>query len=286
MQPLFEKIPLTQLSSYQIREFKLPQFDMPLHFHPELELTWIVAGKGKRIVGDSIADYGEGDLVLIGSGLSHFWYSDKEYAKQKPSHSVVIHFKEGFLGEQFFKVPEMINIHRLLEKADRGISIGHGLRNMVTQRMQDLLVLEGSEKIFGLLAILNILAQSDNHTLLSSLGFNPYVNSLDCERINKVSHYVLENFASEASLAEAASIIHMKAPAFCFYFKKRTCKNFSQFVNEIRIGHVCKLLMETEMPISEICFASGFNNLSNFNRRFRELHQVSPSVYRKKVNLS
>lgn len=286
MKPLFEKIPLTQQSSFEIREFKLPQFDMPLHFHPELELTWIVAGKGRRIVGDSIADYDEGDLVMIGPNLSHYWYSDKEYAKAKPSHSVVIHFNEDFVGKQFFRLPEMTSIHKLLKKTSRGIKVDHSVRDEITGRMQKLLTLDGSRRIFDLLDILDILAQSDNHVLLSSQGFNQYVNSVDCERVNKVCQYVFENFTAEVNLNKAASIIHMNPPAFCFYFKKRTCKNFSQFVNEIRIGHACKLLMETEKTVLEICFASGFNNLSNFNRRFKELHQVSPSVYRKRVTLS
>jgi AraC-like DNA-binding protein len=282
MKALLEKIPVTEQGSFTVREFKLPFFDAPLHFHPEYELTLIVAGQGKRIVGDSIVDFGPGDLALLGSNLPHYWHSDKQcQSSVLSSQSIVIQFSPQFLGQGFFLIPEMTSVKKLLDKAQQGLTFHENTRGEAACRMQKLLQLNGAKQLFELFALLDFLACSPGQQQIASSGFSEYADTFDCERINSVCQYVFNNFTEEVTITHAASLAHLSVPAFCYYFKKRTRRNFSQFVNQIRIGHACKLLIETNRTISEICYASGFRNLSNFNRRFKEIQHKSPQEYRR-----
>ena len=283
MKALLEKIPATEQGSFTVREFKLPLFDAPLHFHPELELTLIKAGQGKRLVGDSITDFASGDLALLGSNVPHYWHSNKQYPADRGlvAHAIVIQFDFNFLGPGFFQVPEMANIRKLLDNAQQGLTFNENTRAETACRMQNLLHLNGAKRLFEWLALLDFLASSPGQQQIASAGFSQYTDTFDCERINNVCQYVFNFFTEEVTIAHAASLAHLSVPAFCYYFKKRTRRNFSQFVNETRIGHACKLLIETNRTIAEICYASGFRNLSNFNRRFKEIQHQSPQEYRR-----
>ena len=282
MRALLEKIPATEQGSFSVREFKLPFFDAPLHFHPEYELTLIVAGHGKRIVGDSISDFEPGDFALLGSDLPHYWHSDKPYQTGKLlSHAIVIQFHPQFLGSHFFQIPEMAPTRKLLDRAKQGLTFDEATRLETAGRMQQLLLLSGARQLLELLALLDFLANTVRSQQLASAGFSQYADTHDSERINKVCQYVFNSFTEEVAIDHAASLTHLSVPAFCYYFKKRTRRSFSQFVNEIRIGHACKLLIETNRTVSDICFASGYRNLSNFNRRFKEIKHASPLEYRR-----
>lgn len=285
MRILFEKIPVTpDANCFTVREFKLPVFDTPLHVHPECELTYIIEGEGKRVVGDSIADYRSGDLVLIGANVPHCWYSDAvAQPSDRLSHSVVVQFTPSFLGTSFFQLPEMTLINRLLDSASRGLRIDPQIQTDIATRMTLLLTERGARRIINLLDILTLIADVDSHQFLASSGFSYVTNPSDSERINQVFRYVFDHFQGDVNLAQASAIANMNPPAFCYYFKKRTRRSFSEFVNEIRIGHACKLLMETDKTVSEICYESGFNNLAYFNRRFLKSQQVPPTTYRMQV---
>lgn len=281
MRLLFEKILLDQRASFAMREFRLPAFDSPLHVHPELELTLILDGRGKRIVGDSVEDYEPGDLVLVGPNLPHCWHTER--ARQRPNewaHSWVIQFNPAALGEAFWSLPEMMLLNRFLQQADRGLLIAPELGETITRQMQVLFQLDGSRRLLAMLELFDGIAQVTGHKPLASPNFQSYTDKRDCDRINLVYEYVFTHFTEDISLTTAAERLHMSKSAFCGYFLRRTRRKFSQFVNEVRIGHACKLLMETDQSIADIGFASGFKNLSNFNRRFRELRQVSPLAYR------
>lgn len=285
MRLLFEKIQLDQRASFLVREFRLPAFDSPLHVHPELELTYILSGRGKRIVGDSVLDYEPGDLVLVGPNLPHCWHSDlKRHHPSEWAHSLVIQFDPTALGPAFWSLPELANAQKLIDASARGLLIAPSLIAPTADQMQDLLTLDGSRRLFALLALLDQLAHAPGHEPLASPGFQPFADNRDYDRINRVYQYVFANFTEEINLSQAAGLLHMSKPAFCGYFLRRTRRTFSDFVNEIRIGHACKLLMETDRSVADIAFASGYKNLSNFNRRFRELRQVSPLTYRQRVN--
>lgn len=284
MRLLHEKIQLDQKASFLVREFRLHAFDSPLHVHPELELTYILSGRGKRIVGDSVANYEPGDLVLVGPNLPHYWYSDlKQHQPGEWAHSLIIQFDPARFGASFWLLPEMAPIRQLIELTNRGLQIDAAVVSHTREQMQRLLTLTSSQRLMALIELLESLSQSKAHQPLASPDIQPLTDNRDCDRINQVYQYVLMHFTEEVNLSSASALLHMSKSAFCGYFLRRTRRTFSHFVNEVRVGHAAKLLMGTDWSVAEIGFASGFKNLSNFNRRFRELKQESPLAYRRRT---
>ncbi len=255
-------------------------FNYPYHFHPELELTLILHGAGKRFVGDSIEDFSAGDLVLLGKNLPHCWL---DYGKNPEEvKAVVIQFSEDCFGKDFFKLPEMERCQRLLVKASKGIFFHSGVGH-IRGKMAALPSLSNVHKLVSLIDILNDLAalRPANSKVLSKIDYAFRSESSLFTRINKVYDFVYQNFKGEIRLDELADLVHMNVSAFCHYFKKSTGKTFSQFVNEIRIGYACKLLIETDFTVAQVCFECGYNGLSNFNKVFKAITLYSPLNYRK-----
>lgn len=278
MYTYFEKIPLSEKISFYAKELDLPQFDAPRHFHPEYELMCVQESTGKRFVGDNMSQYVAGDLVLLGPNLPHYWHNDEpEKTKVK---ALVVQFRDDFPGDSFLQKLEMQELRRMLERSSRGIHFSNEISNKVMPQVNQLLHLRGFDRVILILSILNQLSHDPSFELLASARFVPETDLYDCEKINKIHQYILKNYRESIKIDEAASLVNLTKSAFCHYFKKRTRKNFSRFVNEMRIGHASKLLVETDYSISEICYDSGFRNLSNFNRRFKEINEISPQDYR------
>ena len=285
MQVYYEKIPIADKSSFYAKELKMPQFDAPRHFHPEFELMYVLESRGKRFVGDSISDYKENDLVFLGPNLPHYWYKESGFKSDKDVHAIVVQFGQDFPGPDFLNKLEMRQMKRLFEKSERGCMFSLDTALRAKPLLLQLLALNGFERVMHLLAILNLLAKADDFLLLTNAGYVPHLNSYDSEKMNKIYQYVLNNYLEEVDINAVALLVNMGKSAFCHYFKKRTRKNFTRFVNEMRIGHANRLLIETEKSISEICFASGFKNLSNFNRRYKEIFKISPKEYRQQFRM-
>ena len=279
MRSEFEKIVTPSQSSFVCRRYVVPRFSTPWHFHPEIELTLIVKSKGRRFVGDSIAPFADGDLVLIGSNLSHFWCNEWKTKSLEEAISIVVQFREHFLGEDFFQKPEMRLIRRLFQRASRGIQFLGKTRDRIAQKMEEMGGSQGLDRVIGLLKILSILAESHDYKLLSSPEHAPSLNTKYMGRIDKIFQFVDQNHRQSIRLDDVAPQVHMAPSAFSRFFRQKTGKTFSAFVNELRIGDACRLLMEEEMNVTEACYASGFNNVSNFNRRFRQLKGVNPRQF-------
>lgn len=277
----YEKVDPGPGRSFVFREFDLPHFDSPWHFHPEFELTLILAGTGRRFVGDHIEDFAPGDLVLVGSVLPHYWHSepDREGGSDR-AHSLVFQFLPDFLGLEFLELPEMEGIRRMIRAAVRGLHFSGNTQKQVAEIMCGLDSSAGPGQLLGLLEILNLLSKSLDVRALASHGFAPRFDTKAEERINRSQSYILEHMAEPIRLEDVAVHVNMSPSAFSRYFKKVMGKTFTQFVNELRVGQACRALLETDRPIAEIAFESGFNNLSNFNRRFLELRGVSPRRFR------
>lgn len=282
MKPQLLKVSIQPEHSFNIRKDEVPYFFNHLHYHPELELTLIRKGTGTRFVGDHIENFSEGDLILVGSNLPHMWRSDEVYFEGKKgllSESTVVHFMDQFWGKSFLEMPEMKSIRELLYRAQRGIRINGNTRDQVSAKMQKLFDLNGFERVITLLQILHLIAVSKDTSLLSGIRFSFSYDEMDAERINQVYSFTLTHFQREIPLLEIAKVANVSPNSFCRYFKSKTRKTFSRFLQEIRIGHACKLLSQTDMSINQICYASGFNNLSNFNRYFKEIMQMTPREY-------
>lgn len=273
-------------ASFSIKWNKLRHFIRLWTYHPEIELVYIIKGKGTRFVGDSIASIDEGELILLGDNLPHKWQNDPKYFDPESTLSteaIVIHFLPDFMGSAIQDVAEFQHIRRLLERAHRGIYFQGHAKKIVPSMMQQLLEKEDAyERMISLINILNILAQEASFQLLTSIGYNDQPMNKD-SRMNRVHNFIMNNFHNSISLEEVATLANMNKSAFSRYFKQTNGKNFIQYLNEIRIGFACKLLLDQdEKPINEICYESGYNNLSNFNQQFKKITSLSPSQYIKK----
>ncbi|WP_020527679.1 AraC family transcriptional regulator [Flexithrix dorotheae] len=281
MKAVLEKIDKGNENSFMYRKIDLPFFDAPWHFHPEFELTFISESEGKRYVGDSLESFEPGDLVLIGPNLPHYWLNPKE--KQGRSKSIVIQFSENFLGNGFFNIAELRSIADLLKKSERGILfLDEELRRDTKSGLEKMHEMMGIDKLLTLIKILDKLSKSKAVKILSSPGFNATIQTESAKRINVAYRYVMENFKHQIKLEDIAEEVNMTKEAFCRYFKRKTNRTFMEYVIRFRIGYSCRLLVETQLNVSEIGYESGFNTLANFNRQFIKLKGVSPKAYRKR----
>lgn len=268
-------------SSFTTKVNEYPYFLKIWHYHPELELVVVLKSEGTCFIGDSIEKFSVGDIVLIGKNLPHMWLNDEDYFKNSPKQSakaIAIHFKQDYLGRTFFETPEMIHLLELFERARFGLKFLNIDKNIIKD-IQNMLELEGFDKTISFLQILNKLAKHKDVKRLSSLGFINSFNATKSDTQDKVQAYIFKNFNKTISLEEAAKIAHMNTSAFSRFFKRINRKTFSRYVSEIRIGYACKLLLENKFNIAAICYESGFNNISNFNRQFKLIMDCTPSIY-------
>ncbi len=250
------------------------------HFHPEMELVYVNGGSGKRHIGSHISYYNDGDLIFIGANLPHFGFTDRLSGNKSET---VIQVREDFLGNAFLDAPEMVQIKQLFERAKRGIVFEGNTKMIIGEKIEALAGLNHFDRLFSFLNILNELAQSKEFAFLNIEGMVIETEPQDNERINAVFNLVREEFKRSIPLEEVASLTSMTVPAFCRYFKKNTGKTFTKFVNEYRLVHALKLLAEKPASITDICFESGFNNFSHFNKSFKEYTGKSPSKYRSEL---
>lgn len=280
--PLLQKLPLTFGSSFLIDRFESPYFDTPWHYHQEIEIVLCDGGFGKKFVGNHVSDYSEGDLAILGSNLPHWYCADDAcYQHQKPA-SIVIHFLVDCFGKDFFESEEMTEIKYFLKTANLGIEFYGETRTKIQEKIQSLLNADKVARMLGLIEILHLMSTTKEYQFLSENAIVG-VSKKDSERMNEVFNYVIKNFKNDINLSEIANKTRFSEAAFCRYFKLRTQKTFVEFVNEIRIEYACKLLAENDLNILEICYESGFKNLSNFNRQFRKYTNNNPKTYRKKM---
>ena len=276
-QAIFEKVPIAQGQSFAWRASRA-RFTMPWHFHPEYELTHIIAGRGMRHVGDSMERFEPGDLVLLGKNLPHYWWQD---AGDVPGRSVVLQFAETVPGASLWDLPECRQVRGLLDRAQQGIvfPLEHRSRDSIAI-LQGMKELQGWRRVRALLDLLGTLAESPDGRLLASKGFSPSLKVEDGSRMKAVCAYVNAAFTESISHAKAARLAGLSPSAFSRFFHRRAGKTFEAYVNEIRIGHACRFLDDEDSSITEIAFRAGFNNLSNFHRRFRQITGMAPRAYR------
>ncbi|TXK31113.1 helix-turn-helix transcriptional regulator [Pontibacter qinzhouensis] len=277
MKPHIQKLPLSEHCSFVADTFFTPHFETPWHYHTEYELVLILKGKGKRFVGNHVSDYEEGNLTFLGPDVPHLFRKEDAEAQ---GGSLVIHFKEDFLGSEFKRIPEMQKLKLLFQKSRMGLHITGETRAHISQKMNDMLTLQGMERLICLLSILSTLADTPDFELLSSTEISGQ-NSRDNDRLNKVFDYVMLNFKNEIQVGEVAELANMSYSGFCRYFKNRTKKNFTHFVNEIRVGYACKRLMESDVSVSNVCYESGYNNLTNFNEQFKKILRCTPYQFQR-----
>jgi AraC-like DNA-binding protein len=278
MKIVFEKIVPKGDSSFAILDKRAAAFDGRFHFHPEFEITLIESSFGRRVVGDSIERFAPGDLVLLGANLPHQYVSDSA-SKQKPAVAKVIQFKPDLLGE-LLRLPEFKRLGALLKQSGRGLqfasSTTHTAREVIGKIFQD----TGLKRWLTLLELLHVLSRDARPTPIASAGYLSRINSREGDTIDKALRYLNQSFTEPVTARELCQHLHV-SPATCNrLFHKSLGRSFKTMLIEMRISHACRLLLESTQPIVDVAYSSGFSNLSNFNRRFRQLKGRTPRQYR------
>ncbi len=271
-----EKILYPVQNSFKILRYSVPNFKMAFHFHPEYELVYIIKGSGLRYIGDSIQKFQSGDMVFVGPNLGHMWISD-ENKKEENAEAFVLQFS-GELFASMINTPEFRSIKSLLERANSGLKIISDIQDIIFDLMEYLRNSEGPESIIKLIEILNLMSKNES---IRSLNLSEKSNASGNQdkRISAVFQYVKAFYKEKISVDQAASMANMEKSAFCRFFKGKTQKTFTQFLNESRIDRACELLLKNEFSISQIAFECGFNNLANFYRQFKKITGKTPGEY-------
>jgi AraC-like DNA-binding protein len=284
MRPQLLKVLKGPGRSFSVRQDLVPHENTRWHYHIEVELIHFNSGEGTQFIGDNISRFNPGDVVIVGSNLPHYWRFDDVYFNENTNKTAdvrVAHFHENFWGDNFLDLPENIALKSVLEKARRGLQVTGENRQKVAEILEKLLVAEGPERIILLVEALNVIANCKELTPLSSIGFKHDLLEAEKDRINAIYEYSMKNFKRKIQLEEISDVASISPNSFCRYFKSKTRKTYSQFLLELRVGHACKLLIENNLSIKQICYESGFNNFTSFHKYFKIITGRSPLTYQK-----
>ncbi len=282
MKPHLLKVPTEPSHSFSLRQDRIPNINNRWHYHAEVELIQFHRGRGTQFVGDNIKRFGPGDVVLVGANLPHYWrYDNENFAEPSADgpYATVIHFTENFWGDRFLNLPENKPLKSVLDRAKRGLLLTGQSGRETGEVINRLRQSEGPYRIMSLVECLLTIARADEVTLLSSIGFQYALSDSENERINAIYEYSLRHFGRKISLDEIAAVADLVPNSFCRYFKSRTGKTYSQFLAEIRVGYACKMLIEGQLGVKQVCFESGFNNANCFHQKFKSITGKSPQQY-------
>ncbi|RAJ08556.1 helix-turn-helix protein [Chitinophaga skermanii] len=277
---LREITPLTQSDCFTIFSRVKSGFDFPLHYHEEYELNFIQHAKGaKRVVGDHIEEIDELELVLVGPNVQHAWFTHQ--CKSKEVKEITIQFHKDLFDDRFLRRNQLSFIRTMFEKSLRGILFSKETIQQLAPRIILLNQKQGFDSILELMSILHDLSISRNMRILSDASFsNGEQFTYNSRRIEKTLEYMNQNFDKPIALGELAKIANMSDVSFSRFFKQRTGNTFIDSLNEIRLGHATRMLIDTTQSVAEIAYNCGFNNISNFNRIFKKKKNCTPKEFR------
>ncbi|MDI1306945.1 MAG: AraC family transcriptional regulator [bacterium] len=248
------------------------------HFHPEFELTFIVAPNGTRRVGNHVSDFEGSDLVFIGSNIPHLNF---DYGIKTEYEKVVLQIKEDFFKNDFITTPELASIYQLFENSKKVVSFHGDIKDKVGKRLQKIHLLSHFEQFIEVLSLFQILATSNEMTLLHDKPFENLYNNKEQLRLKVVYKFIENNYQRAVSIEEIAKLTHLSKAAFCRYFKKMTRLTFTEFLNQYRIEQA-KRLLQSDKNVTETCYECGFESLSYFNRIFKKVVGENPIQFKKR----
>jgi AraC-like DNA-binding protein len=275
-----EITPLTQSDCFTIFSRVKEEFNFPLHFHEDYELNLVFNAKGaKRIVGDNVEEIDEMDLVLIGPNLSHVWLTHN--CTSRNITEVTIQWHKDLFDEKLLKRNQLSFIRRMFERSARGILFPKETAQLVYKRLLAINQMQGFDSVLELMSILHQLSTSKSMRVLSDLNFNnDQILNYNSRRIDKAFEFMNANFHKPISLKDISKLVSMTEVSFSRFIKKRTGNTFIDSLNDIRLGHATKMLIETTHSVAEVSYNCGFNNISNFNRFFKKKKQCTPKEFR------
>jgi len=283
MKPALEHLPKEKEESFVVKYFDYNYYPTPWHYHPEYEIVLVTESTGRRLIGDHVCDFEPGNLAFIGSNLPHIYRNDEKYYEPKSSlraRSIVIHFSETSLGNDFLSLPEAKPLLNLLQQSAKGFDVNGNTNVSISNQLEKIVGLQGMRRWLCLLEILYTIAESKDLTPIcktSVIG----KNEKESERLCLVFDWILHNYERDLRVTEAAELCNMSTNAFSRFFSLRTRKTFSAYVTNLRLNKAARLLTEKELSVSDVCYDCGFNNISNFNRQFLKQYKVNPLQYRK-----
>lgn len=266
-----------------VKQVRKPRFDHPLHFHNLCELVWIEKGHGKLIIGDFIGSFEEGEVILKAPELPHLWKSDAVFYEKNTrlaTHATSIYFPLDLIMHITDDVNNIRQYEDLMLRAQRGLRITGSSRREIIKQIINITKSSGFTQISFFLKTIDLLMTTNDCISLASVNYQRSTDDNDIQRFNSVYEHLLHNFYQVITLKEVADICNMSPNAFCRFFKKKTQKTFIQFLNEIRIGHACKLLADGDQTLKMICYACGYNNPVSFFSAFRQVKHMTPNGYR------
>ena len=278
MKPTRENIQPLHGRSFTCLDIDLPEFDHHYHYHPEIELTWIVQGEGQRQVGDSIAAFEDGDLVMIGANVPHHY---RNWQRGR-ARSKVIQFKRDLFGSDFFKLSEFAGIARLLGDAGRGVTFSATTRRAALRQIRRIFRSSGGPRqVMRLIGLLHTLSEDVERVSLASIAYAEPMKLQKIERLQRVLNFLDDQWREPVSLADAARVAALHPQSMSRFFQQHLGMNFQDYLLKLRLGRAARRLLETDRTVADIAFHSGFNNLANFNRHFKSAYHQTPSDYRK-----
>ena len=278
-----EKISVKDDESFFIGIFQDNLEKSTWHYHNNFEISFITEGSGKRIVADSIEEFQPGDLVFIGKNLPHVWIPDKEArtTSNRTLEMVFLQFTSSVMGSQLLNLPEFKYIAKALSLSERGIQIIGQTLNEVSEIMLQLPYLKSFDRMLHFLKMMDIIGRSDTNIQLASKEYLKIRFTTGNKRIAAIHEYLMNNYREEIDLKSLAALVNMAEGSLCRFFKVNMGMTVFEYLNKIKVEFACKLLMDKDLNILEVCFDSGFNNLSHFNKQFKKSTGVPPKEYRK-----
>lgn len=277
------KIPKNTAEAFRVQVDDVPHLYNHLHQHPEIQLTVIKQSHGTLVAGDYVGPFNPGDVFVIGPNQPHVFRNDKSYFKKKSrAVTISIFFDETTIHPSFWKLPELKSLQTFLRNSSGGYKIGGDKKRLLEEKLDKLSTAEGINKLILFLEILKQFGTKKNIEPLSKQVIQRNIKTYDGKRLNEVLEFTFHEYHRLIKLEEVAAVANLSVEAFCKYFKTRTRKTYISFLNEIRINNACKLLAEEDKSIADICYETGFSNLSNFNRIFKKIKGMSPRAYRSK----
>ncbi|WP_433896634.1 AraC family transcriptional regulator [Sphingobacterium mizutaii] len=285
MKAKFHQVPKQTNTTFSIRHDVLPHFGTIWHYHPEIELHYLIKGEGLRFIGENITDFNQDELILLGSNIPHMWKCNNKLDSDGFVEAIVVHFHPDSLGKDFLGIPEAKEVRNFLQIAKQGLLITGETKNKAKKLMLKMKSEVGINKIVILLRIFELLSKSKEYEIISSSYINENFQKLDEKRINNIFTYTFNNFKRKILIEELAEISNLSVTSFCRFFKTATKKSYFEFLTEIRLNYACRELLNTNKPIKMIAEESGFENQSNFYRHFKNYIQISPLEYKIKNNI-
>lgn len=286
MQPKYHQVPKPTDNTFNIRHDVVPNFGTIWHYHPEIELHYLIKGNGIRFIGENINNFEEGELILLGPNIPHTWKCNLNQNKDEYVEALVLHLHPEALGLSFLAIPEAKKIQKIFSLANQGLLYHSDTKAKAVSIMRKIQKSTGLNKIILLLKLLNVLSLSSEYEIISSQYDTSKLNKTDEKRLNKILNYTFSNFKNKICIEDMAELSNLSVTSFCRYFKTTTQKSYFDFLTEIRINYACRLLVQSEQPVKSIAEESGFDNTSNFYRHFKRFKNSTPNDYKKNYLLN